>query len=306
MADELMERIATIAIHQHGLLTKRQADDELGPDRLAHWTRTGRLHRVQPRVFALAGAPPTWHQHLLAAQLAAGGVVSHRAAGELWGLVQPSGYVEVSIRAPRQVRLQAPALVHRIEDLRPDLAVKRNGLTVTDPGRTLIDLGLVLPNWSVSRALTQAVTSKLVSIQQVAELRDALGRPGRDGSGVMRAVLDARTPTASGEESVLEAGFVDLTRRFGLPMPTLQHELWDRGRFVARIDAAYVDQRVAVELDGYATHSSPEAFQRDRERQNQLVRLGWLPLRFTWADIHQRGARTAEQVRTVLRERSAA
>jgi very-short-patch-repair endonuclease len=80
----------------------------------------------------------------------------------------------------------------------------------------------------------------------------------------------------------------------------LQHEVWHAGRFIARIDAAYPERRIAVEVDGFEAHSSPEAFQRDRTRQNRLVALGWTVLRFTWADVVQRPAIVAQTIREAI------
>ena len=88
-----------LARAQHGLITGAQAVSALGPSRKDRWVRERRIISVQPSVFRLAGAPETWHQSLMAAALAVDGVVSHRAAAELWGLIQPAGYVEVSVPA---------------------------------------------------------------------------------------------------------------------------------------------------------------------------------------------------------------
>jgi very-short-patch-repair endonuclease len=100
------------------------------------------------------------------------------------------------------------------------------------------------------------------------------------------------------EESGLEARFGRLAIRFGLPKLTLQHEVWHEGRFVARPDAAYPPLKLAIEIDGFAHHSSPDAFQSDRTRQNRLVALGWTVLRFTWTDI----VKHPEQVAAVILE----
>ncbi len=131
----------------------------------------------------------------------------------------------------------------------------RARLLVTDPQRTLVDLGLVAPTYVVDRAVTVALTSKLLQLSDLSELRDALARPGRNGTGVLKRVLARRTLTAKGEESVLEARFVDLLNRFGLAVPELQHEVWSNGRFVARVDCAYVKVKLAMELDGLRWHS---------------------------------------------------
>ena len=283
------DRVDVTAAAQHGLLTSRQADALLGASRKAYWLHTGRLVWAQPRVLRVAGTPVTWHQTLLAAQLSTDGVVSHRSAAELWGLIPEARVVEVSVRAVRQPRLARPAVVHRIRDLHPELAVRREGLRITDPRRTLIDLGLVVPPHRVGDALSRALVTKLVTLSDVQWLRDALGRQGRNGTGIIGELLDRRRRADGREESVLEARFVDLLDRNGVELPRLQHEVWARGRFVARVDAAYVDLRLAIELDGYESRESPEAHGRELRRQNELIALGWRVLRFTWSQVTRDG-----------------
>lgn len=67
------------------------------------------------------------------------------------------------------------------------------------------------------------------------------------------------------------------------------------GRF--RIDFAYPELLIAIEVDGYGPHASRAAFQRDRSRQNDLVALGWTVLRFTWADVVKRPDHVARVLR---------
>lgn len=55
-----------------------------------------------------------------------------------------------------------------------------------------------------------------------------------------------------------------------------------------RLDYAWPPARLAVEVDGYASHAGLEAFGYDRERQNALVLAGWTVLRFTWAHVRDR------------------
>lgn len=297
MDSDVSAAIDRLAQAQHGLVTSPQAVKALGPGRKDRWVAEGRLTSVQPRVFRVMGAPATWHQAVLAASLAADGVVSHRAAAEVWGLIQPAGYVDISVLPPRKPELRPPAILHRVADLHPELATERAGLRLTDPVRTVVDLGLVLPKWSVRDALSRGLTTQLLGIREVERLRDALGRQGRNGTGVMRAVLEERLLTAGTEESLLETRFVDLVRRHDLPRPVFQHEVWHAGRFMARIDAAYPDLLLAIEVDGFAAHASPDAFQRDRTRQNRLVALGWTVLRFTWADVVRDPASVARTIR---------
>ncbi|MGK2950295.1 MAG: DUF559 domain-containing protein [Acidimicrobiales bacterium] len=300
MSVEQVSKVDALVRGQHGLITTSQAVKVLGPSRKQRWVAEGRLVSVQPAVFRMAGAPETWHQSVLAAALSAEAVVSHRSAAELWGLIQPAGYVDISVVPPKQPRLRPPAIAHRILDLRPNESVERQGLQITDPVRTVIDLGLVLPQWSVSDAMSRGLSTRLLSLSQVRQLRDALGRKGRNGAGVVREILEQRAAISGTEESMLEKRLLDLVRRSELPAPQLQHEVWEGGRFVARIDAAYSEWKLAIEVDGYEHHTTPGAFQRDRTRQNRLVALGWTVLRFTWEDLVQRPEMVAEAIKQAI------
>jgi very-short-patch-repair endonuclease len=306
MAIEHVARLDELVQHQYGLVTSAQAVEILGPSRKQRWVAERRILSVQPGVLRMAGAPETWHQSLMAAQLSADAIVSHRSAAELWGLIPPAGYVDISVCPPHQPRLRPPAIAHRIRDLHPELAVERGGMRVTDPTRTIIDLGLVLPIWSVGDALSRGITTRLITVSEVKRVRDALGRRGRNGAGIVRALLEQRLLTGRPEESLLEKRLADLARRYDLPPMAVQHEVWHAGRFVARVDAAYVEHQLAIEVDGFEHHSSPEAFQRDRSRQNRLVALGWTVLRFTWEDLVKRPALVVDTIHDAIRRLSAA
>lgn len=306
MRTEVSAVIDRVASSQYGLVTSDQANKALGPGRKQRWVSERRLVAVQPRVFRVAGAPPTWHQDVLAAALSAEAIVSHRSAAELWGMIQPAGYAEVSVSPPRAPRCWPPAIVHRIIDLHPQLATERQGLRITDPVRTIIDLGLVLPKWSVRDALSRALTTRLLTVEQVDWLRDALTRQGRNGTGLVRELLEERSLLGGDEESLLEKRFQDMARRHDVPAPIIQYEVWHGGRFIARVDAAYPEHKLAIEIDGYRYHSSPEAFQRDRTRQNRLVALGWTVLRFTWDDVVRRPQMVAKTIREAVNRLPAA
>lgn len=273
-----------IASAQCGLVTSAQAIALLGRKRKERWYAEGRLVQVQPRVSRVAGAPVTWHQRCLAAQLATDGLVSHRSAASVLGMTSTT-IVEVAVRAPRQPRIWEPAVLHRCVDLNSSDGIVRDGLRLTDPVRTIIDLGLVMPEAAVDAALGVALASRLLRVEDVVRLRRALSRSGRTGVGIIDRVLEQRLLTAAADESVLETELRRLLARRGLPLPQFQLEVWHRGTFVARVDAGYPDLRLALEVDGYAGHGSPQAFQLDRTRQNRLVALGWTVLRFTWADV---------------------
>ncbi len=306
MTTETSAVVDKLAGEQHGLLTSAQAVKALGPGRKDRWVKERRLLSIQPGVLRVSGAPQTWHQSVLAASLAADGIVSHRSAAEVWGLIPPAGYVEVSVKPDRCPQLRPPAIAHRIRDLHPELAMERNGLRLTDPVRTIVDLGLVLPKWGVKDALSRGITTKLLTVVEVQALRDGLGRQGRNGTGVIQKVLDERLLAAAPDQSALEKRLVRLVRQRGVPVPEFEHEVWHAGRFVARVDGAYSALMLAIEVYGFRYHSSPDAFQRDRTRQNRLVALGWTVLRFTWADVVQRPQEVAATIEAAIARLAAA
>lgn len=88
--------------------------------------------------------------------------------------------------------------------------------------------------------------------------------------------------------------------------PVPQHEVHAGGRFLARVDLAFPHLRVAIEYDGREVHEREDVFSRDRQRQNDLVRAGWLVLRFTAADLRWGAAGAVAQVRAALSTRAAA
>lgn len=275
------------------------------PRALARAVEDGRLERLQAGAYRFAGAPASWEQALLAAVLAVGGdaAASHRSAARLWGLVDADDdLIELSVRRARAPEPQR-AIVHRSGDLADAWCTRRHGIPVTNPLRTLVDLGAVAPRWVVADALERALVTRLVSVAGVERARAALARPGRSGSGVLAKVLDARALGAAPPDSVLEARMATLLQTRGLPVPAFQHEVRHAGRLVARVDFAYPRLLVALEVDGLSAHASAAALQRDLTRQNELVALGWTVLRFTWHDVVRRPAAVASAIRAALDSR---
>lgn len=69
------------------------------------------------------------------------------------------------------------------------------------------------------------------------------------------------------------------------------------------IDVAFPAERVAIEVDGWAWHLTPDRFVRDRQRQNAIVNLGWTVLRFTWHDLTGVPERVIKEIRAALTSR---
>ena len=73
---------------------------------------------------------------------------------------------------------------------------------------------------------------------------------------------------------------LELVRRAGLPSPRTNQRI---GRW--EVDAVWQDERLVVEVDGYAFHSTREAFERDRRKDAELGAAGFRVRRVTWRQL---------------------
>jgi very-short-patch-repair endonuclease len=294
-------KVAELAAGQHGVVGRRQAL-ALGmtSPTLTRRLADGRLQRLLPGVYVVAGSVPSWHQRLMGACVAAGpgAAASHRAAGRLWGLLQGEQPLEVTVPLRKAPRIRHVA-VHRSTDLTPDQLTRRRRIPVTNPLRTVVDLGAVLDPDDVEEALDRGLVSGLFSIVAIEHLLDRLARCGRSGCGVLRRVLDDRALGDERPDGLLEARMARLLRDAGLAPAVFQYVVRNEaGRFVAKTDFAYPPIRLALEVDGWSSHGSRRAFQDDRDRHNRLTTAGWTVLHFTWHDVVRRPFVVTGQIAT--------
>lgn len=70
-----------------------------------------------------------------------------------------------------------------------------------------------------------------------------------------------------------------------------------------RIDIAFIEQKIAIEVDGWAYHGKHRsAHAKDRQRQNLLVSNGWRVLRFTTGEIFGDMPAVLAMIQTVLED----
>lgn len=99
----------------------------------------------------------------------------------------------------------------------------------------------------------------------------------------------------------------EFLRTNGFPRPVLQLEIDGPGGFVARVDFAWPEHGVIVELDGkrkYVRDLRPgedpgDAVFREKQREDRLRDLGWVVVRLTWADLFAPAA-TVARLRTAF------
>lgn len=251
--------------------------------------RTGRWRRVGHRIWADGPDDLTDFDRARVAVMASGGIASHHLAGVLHRLdsVHLDGtWVTLpstsSGRRPRTCRRAVPIeRVLRVADL-----------ACTDGVRTLLDLAASLTDVEWEQALESALRKGLTSVDAVTEA--ARGR----GAAAQRArrVLDLRPAAAPPTESLLETLMVQLVRTVpGLPDPVRQLRIENvHGDFVARLDLAWPDLGLFVELDGQQ-HTGQPVY--DARRETAVVAAtGWLCGRFTWTELTRVPQSTARRL----------
>lgn len=224
--------------------------------------------------------------------LVPGSALSHESAARDQGLEVVDDGGRQSLTVPRnRSRVVLPGWdVHR----RDVEVVEVRGRRVTSPVRTVVDLAGDRP---LSRGVAVADSAVRLKLVTSAVLVAALvARPGPNRAA--RRAVAALVDPASG--SVLESLFRVLVHETGLPPPRTQYDVRDGRRFVARVDFCWPAQRLVVEVDGFAFHSDRAAYRADRRRMNELERLGWRVLRFSWEDVVSGEAYVVATLRALL------
>lgn len=262
----------------------------------------GILVRVSRGVLALPGAATRPDLELRAAMRALNAIVSHESAAQIHGLapiIAERPTVSVSHRSTHQF----PGLVvHQSTDLVEGHIEVREGLRITTPPRTIIDLAQVVHPARLERVVDNALASGKVDILELNTLFNSLARKGKKGTKALRAVITRRVddpPT----ESTLETELLQLLERAGLPEPVRQFKAPWLKPIDGRVDLAYTAERVVVEGDSRRWHALFEAFETDRRRDNAAQLAGWIVLRFTWRMIRSNPTQVASTVRQALRDR---
>lgn len=288
--------IARIAGRQHGNVTYEQLRALGCSDRaIAHRGRTGRLHRVYRGVYAVGRPPRTALERAAAAVLAGGlgAALGHRSALASWGFDEPRPWrfdvVVPKDRRPKGIK------THTAGGLLPHDFRRLNGIRVTSPARTLLDCAPLLSDRALTRAVNEARRRGLLRLADVADVIERF--PRHRGARRLAPFVNSRGgPTRSEWEDAFPA----FCRRFGLPEPVMAAKVAGY-----EVDALFPAEKVIVELDSWAFHSSRESFERDRERDASTLAAGHVTVRLTWERMHGHPDAEAARLHEILRQRRA-
>jgi very-short-patch-repair endonuclease/predicted transcriptional regulator of viral defense system len=291
----LDRRIAALAARQHGVVSHEQLRRiGLSPREIERRVEAGRLHRLHRGVYAVGHPEVSREGRYLAAVLFAGegACLSHRSAADLWEL-RASKEDETDVTAASDRRGDATVRIRR-DALDARETMTRDGIRVTKPLRTLLDLAACVDQPEVERAIRQAVYRKLTTTTLLAEAVQQ--RPGQRGTKRLRDALSRIADAPGVTRSPLEERFIAFLRKHKLPLPELNAPIQGY-----EVDCVWHDQKLIVELDGRDAHLQMPAFESDRARDAALLAAGWPVMRITTRRMRRDGAELASQLRAVLR-----
>lgn len=283
MGQSPVAALAAIASKQLGLVTRAQAlRCGFSPSAIKRLVASGRLIVLHRGVYRDAAVPRQQAQGLVAALLACGpsAAASHCSAALLWQLEVPApAKPEVTVPCERQPQVSGIAVYRTRCWSRADI-VTLQAVRVTSPMRTLIDIAAAIDEATLEQAHDSLWRRRLVTPERVTE---RLARPSyrsRAGAGVLRHLVADRLGRRA-TDSELETLYFSLLRRYRLPLPATQYDVWTPTG-MRRLDYAYGNEKVAIELDSYEHHAaSRSALDEHDARQNDLEALGWTFRRFT-------------------------
>lgn len=272
--------IRDLARRQHGVVARSQLLEAGVPvHAIDNRLKAGRLDGLFRGVYGVGPVRAPLGREM-AAVLACGehSVLSHDSAGALWSLRTPEsheGGIEVSLQ--RGDRNPGPGVrVHRVAPLEVDEVTVLEGIPITTPARTLLDLAPRLGGRELERALARLERRSPGGRSEVEML---LARyPRRPGTRVLRSLTADGGPALTRSEA--ESRFLALVRKARLAGPEANARV--RGY---EVDFFWRVARLVVEIDGFAFHGSSDAFERDRQRDALLVAAGFRVVRVTWRQL---------------------
>jgi hypothetical protein len=240
--------------------------------------RTGRIRRVLRGVYVDDRVPDTVGLRVLAMKrvVSPGHIACDRSAAwmhgvDMLGVTGTRALPPIEVAALRGSPVTDRREIHgRNRDLAARDVQDLDGVLVTTPLRTALDLGCVLRRRDALAALDQF--RRIFGLSEHDVMCEVPRYFRRRGVIQLRELIPLSDPLS---ESVRESWTRLAIHDAGLPKPVLQHEIEVDGVLWCRLDLAYLDRRVAVEYDGEEFHHTPEQLEHDARRRTWLADEGW-------------------------------
>ena len=291
--------VAAALCDRHGVFTTaqlRQAGISARKEKYA--VERGMWSRVVIGAYVMGNRPVSLAQRAAAAAAITSGVVSHLTAATLHGLADDDGLTHVTV-ARKERALQPGLTVHHLTLGAGDV-VEVAGIRVTSRQRSVVDCLAVLDFDAAMTLAREATFRRIIDADTVR--RAAAQRFRWHGTPQLRIIARLLAePGRSASEHLAHR----ILRKGGFTGWVVNVVVHDDLGSIGEVDILFETAKLVVEIDGRDVHSQPEVFQRDRAKQNRLMRAGYTVLRFTWDDLTQRPDTVIATIRSLLPNESA-
>ncbi|MDI2132534.1 hypothetical protein [Yinghuangia seranimata] len=292
---------------QRGLITRAQARQCGVGDRA--FTRRcssgGRWTVILPGIALTSGLAPTRDQHIRAALLycGKGSLLSGRDGLERYGLTRVPALPFILVVTAHGTRRRAlPPWIRLVRTTRATRSKVIGGVRVVRLARAVVDTCRhVERERDVLALVAQVVQNRRVTVGELEE--ELAAAPRREDRLLNLALEELRT----GTRSVAEAEARKVVEGAGLPKAVWNARLYlPDGRFLACPDGYWVELGVALEVNSWAYHSSPEDLARTERRRLTMTAAGVIVVAVTPLELRLDPARFIADLAEVIRQRTAA
>ena len=296
---QLPQQLLAFATAHRGLISANAAKAAgIDTRRWSSFVSSCHLVPVHTNVARIYDSEESPLQRIQAAVLSCGdgALASHRSAAKIWGCDVADKQLDVTVERRTWV-VRHGVTLHRPSN-RSDLSASiREGIPCTNPLRMLADLGLVAPQLVIP-AMDHVILAGLCTRSAIEQVYTRLQRPGRVANAALGLALQEWPLADQRPDSQLEIDFARLLVRNGL-----DHFKFHAAISGYEVDFAFPIERIVIETDGWESHQSREAFERDRRRDSAIVDAGWTVVRLTWMRLHTEPAAVVGQLQRILRAR---
>jgi hypothetical protein len=303
----LLKDVLALAAARHNTLTVATLRaNGITSARQRELVASGVLQRICDGVYRFVGGQPS-ELALCTAACAHhfGLVVAGPTAGRIWGLRRmPNDHLVHVIAPPHSHPISTEWLKpYRTSMLDPsDIVYRNDGVTLTSPPRTALDLARWLPDDALRSVIDQIEHERMGTAATMRRVAGPLNTRGRPWVGRFLAVLDDRAgglPRASDGESRVVAAL----RAKGISAVRSQHwlDVPNFGRIC--LDAAVLDVCWGVEVDIHPEHWTEVGAAHDRDRDLACDAIGWRVSRAAKLSLDRHFAVTIDRLVAVYRQR---